>query len=299
MSADTLFDRESYLVREAGSPQLEVAIPNFDPVETPPPDVKTREPSPVPVSDEDIGISARKRRGDANHSPTRAVLLTQLHPNRIGLAQHAGEYALDSESEADEDGSPVKRWHGAQTPASYVPRQPSHHSEKAPSPAQTSQHRCHGNGPNDFVTPTVPMPNATPAVTVPKQRILGSPADIKISLKYYDTIPPQLPSPLARRDTDDQSSSVYHKSLAIQPNTVDNASVTLLGKESSHNIRLCLHKYPRPDNLLRHVKAHHRDKDREDPLLADVLAQRPEGGTRGRRRRLGSRENVNRLCDAG
>ncbi|KAG0134513.1 hypothetical protein HOY82DRAFT_577299 [Tuber indicum] len=48
------------------------------------------------------------------------------------------------------------------------------------------------------------------------------------------------------------------------------------------------HKYPRPDNLQRHVRVHHMDKDKDDPLLRDVLAQRPEGGNRGRRRRLGS-----------
>ena len=48
------------------------------------------------------------------------------------------------------------------------------------------------------------------------------------------------------------------------------------------------HKYPRPDNLQRHVRVHHVDKDRDDPELRDVLAQRPEGGSRGRRRRLGS-----------
>jgi len=48
------------------------------------------------------------------------------------------------------------------------------------------------------------------------------------------------------------------------------------------------HKYPRPDNLQRHVRVHHVEKDRDDPLLREVLAQRPEGGNRGRRRRLGS-----------
>src|SRR5690242_1046259 len=64
------------------------------------------------------------------------------------------------------------------------------------------------------------------------------------------------------------------------------------------------HKYPRPDNLqryavhaiwvscsltnpLRHVRVHHVDKDKDDPQLRDVLAQRPEGGSRGRRRRVG------------
>ncbi|KAI9752713.1 MAG: hypothetical protein M4579_005512 [Chaenotheca gracillima] len=47
------------------------------------------------------------------------------------------------------------------------------------------------------------------------------------------------------------------------------------------------HKYPRPDNLQRHVRAHHNDKKNDDPLLRDVLSQRPEGGNRGRRRRLG------------
>lgn len=45
------------------------------------------------------------------------------------------------------------------------------------------------------------------------------------------------------------------------------------------------HKYPRPDNLQRHVRVHHVDKDKDDPLLRDVLAQRPDGPSRGRRRR--------------
>ncbi|KAH0542563.1 hypothetical protein FGG08_003068 [Glutinoglossum americanum] len=48
------------------------------------------------------------------------------------------------------------------------------------------------------------------------------------------------------------------------------------------------HKYPRPDNLQRHVRVHHVDKDKDDPSLREVLAQRPEGGNRGRRRRLGT-----------
>ncbi|KAF2751922.1 hypothetical protein M011DRAFT_498336 [Sporormia fimetaria CBS 119925] len=48
------------------------------------------------------------------------------------------------------------------------------------------------------------------------------------------------------------------------------------------------HRYPRPDNLQRHVRVHHPDKDRDDPQLRDVLAQRAEGGSRGRRRRVGS-----------
>lgn len=46
------------------------------------------------------------------------------------------------------------------------------------------------------------------------------------------------------------------------------------------------HKYPRPDNLQRHVRVHHVDKDKDDPQLREVLAQRPEGPSRGRRRRL-------------
>ncbi|PYH65512.1 uncharacterized protein BO88DRAFT_348716 [Aspergillus vadensis CBS 113365] len=45
------------------------------------------------------------------------------------------------------------------------------------------------------------------------------------------------------------------------------------------------HKYPRPDNLQRHVRVHHVDKSRDDPALRQVLSQRPEGSTRGRRRR--------------
>ncbi|KAJ5038262.1 uncharacterized protein L3040_007129 [Drepanopeziza brunnea f. sp. 'multigermtubi'] len=45
------------------------------------------------------------------------------------------------------------------------------------------------------------------------------------------------------------------------------------------------HKYPRPDNLQRHVRVHHVDKDKDDAQLRDVLSQRPEGPSRGRRRR--------------
>lgn len=45
------------------------------------------------------------------------------------------------------------------------------------------------------------------------------------------------------------------------------------------------HKYPRPDNLQRHVRVHHVDKDKDDAQLRDVLAQRPGGPNRGRRRR--------------
>ena len=36
----------------------------------------------------------------------------------------------------------------------------------------------------------------------------------------------------------------------------------------------------------RHVRVHHVDKDKDDPQLREVLAQRPEGGSRGRRRRV-------------
>ncbi|KAL5335106.1 hypothetical protein BJX70DRAFT_410742 [Aspergillus crustosus] len=45
------------------------------------------------------------------------------------------------------------------------------------------------------------------------------------------------------------------------------------------------HKYPRPDNLQRHVRVHHVDKNKDDPALRDVLSQRPEGSGRGRRAR--------------
>ncbi|KAG6042019.1 hypothetical protein E4U41_007116 [Claviceps citrina] len=45
------------------------------------------------------------------------------------------------------------------------------------------------------------------------------------------------------------------------------------------------HKYPRPDNLQRHVRVHHVDKAKDDPLLREVLSQRPDGPNRGRRRR--------------
>ncbi|CAG7985007.1 unnamed protein product [Penicillium salamii] len=46
------------------------------------------------------------------------------------------------------------------------------------------------------------------------------------------------------------------------------------------------HKYPRPDNLQRHVRVHHVDKNKDDPVLRQVLAQRPMGSARGRKRRM-------------
>lgn len=51
-----------------------------------------------------------------------------------------------------------------------------------------------------------------------------------------------------------------------------------------------LHTWRYADHLLsnRHVRVHHVDKDKDDPQLREVLAQRPEGGSRGRRRRVGS-----------
>ncbi|KAK3385823.1 hypothetical protein B0H63DRAFT_395282, partial [Podospora didyma] len=46
------------------------------------------------------------------------------------------------------------------------------------------------------------------------------------------------------------------------------------------------HKYPRPDNLQRHVRVHHIDKDKDDPMLRDVLSQRPKvPGGRNKKRR--------------
>ncbi|KAL4935079.1 hypothetical protein BDV06DRAFT_138648 [Aspergillus oleicola] len=45
------------------------------------------------------------------------------------------------------------------------------------------------------------------------------------------------------------------------------------------------HKYPRPDNLHRHVRVHHPDKSKDDPALRHVLTQRPEQSGRRTRRR--------------
>ncbi|KAF2717134.1 hypothetical protein K431DRAFT_323352 [Polychaeton citri CBS 116435] len=45
------------------------------------------------------------------------------------------------------------------------------------------------------------------------------------------------------------------------------------------------HRYPRPDNLQRHVRVHHGDRSKDDPALQDVLAKRTEGPTKQRRRR--------------
>jgi len=46
------------------------------------------------------------------------------------------------------------------------------------------------------------------------------------------------------------------------------------------------HKYPRPDNLQRHIRAHHTEASPDDPQLRRILDIRPPGGTRGGRRRL-------------
>ncbi|EXJ82367.1 hypothetical protein A1O3_06180 [Capronia epimyces CBS 606.96] len=48
------------------------------------------------------------------------------------------------------------------------------------------------------------------------------------------------------------------------------------------------HRYPRPDNLQRHVRAHHKDRDLDDPALREVLNLRPDGASRGRKRRMRS-----------
>ncbi|KAH8589299.1 C2H2 type zinc finger domain-containing protein [Bisporella sp. PMI_857] len=39
------------------------------------------------------------------------------------------------------------------------------------------------------------------------------------------------------------------------------------------------HIYPRPDNLQRHVRFHHVDKDKDDLTLRNVLRQRPKASS--------------------
>ncbi|KAH8654311.1 C2H2 type zinc finger domain-containing protein, partial [Ilyonectria robusta] len=45
------------------------------------------------------------------------------------------------------------------------------------------------------------------------------------------------------------------------------------------------HKYPRPDNLQRHVRVYHVDKDKDDPELRKVLEKMPEGFQPDRKQR--------------
>ncbi|KAK5136244.1 hypothetical protein LTR08_003851 [Meristemomyces frigidus] len=52
------------------------------------------------------------------------------------------------------------------------------------------------------------------------------------------------------------------------------------------------HRYPRPDNLQRHVRVHHLDKDRDDAALREVLAQRIEGIGKQRRRRTNANGTI-------
>ncbi|KAH7190443.1 hypothetical protein DER44DRAFT_678846, partial [Fusarium oxysporum] len=42
------------------------------------------------------------------------------------------------------------------------------------------------------------------------------------------------------------------------------------------------HTYPRPDGLERDVRVHHANKDKDDPLLRQVLTQPPDCANRGR-----------------
>ncbi|EXJ61222.1 uncharacterized protein A1O5_12014 [Cladophialophora psammophila CBS 110553] len=46
------------------------------------------------------------------------------------------------------------------------------------------------------------------------------------------------------------------------------------------------HKYPRPDNLQRHVRQHHANEDRHDPRLREVLDQRTDGSSKAGKRRM-------------
>ncbi|KAH7356440.1 hypothetical protein BKA65DRAFT_579331, partial [Rhexocercosporidium sp. MPI-PUGE-AT-0058] len=46
------------------------------------------------------------------------------------------------------------------------------------------------------------------------------------------------------------------------------------------------HKYPRPDNLQRHVRAQHANKGSDDPQLRRVLSQKLEGSSKSRRKAL-------------
>ncbi|KIW21702.1 uncharacterized protein PV07_12865 [Cladophialophora immunda] len=45
------------------------------------------------------------------------------------------------------------------------------------------------------------------------------------------------------------------------------------------------HRYPRPDNLQRHVRKYHSDEDRLDPKLRAVLNQRTDGNNKAEKRR--------------
>lgn len=42
----------------------------------------------------------------------------------------------------------------------------------------------------------------------------------------------------------------------------------------------------------RHVRVHHVDKNKDDPILRQVLAQRPLGSARGRKRRMNNTWNI-------
>ncbi|TKA45486.1 hypothetical protein B0A54_04025 [Friedmanniomyces endolithicus] len=52
------------------------------------------------------------------------------------------------------------------------------------------------------------------------------------------------------------------------------------------------HRYPRPDNLQRHVRVHHVEKDKDDAALREVLAQRIEGAGKQRRRRTNAHGSI-------
>ncbi|RMZ90341.1 hypothetical protein DV736_g2437, partial [Chaetothyriales sp. CBS 134916] len=214
----TLFDRESYLVRETGSPQLEPTIPNFDSVETPPPDVKTREPSPLPSSDNETRTGARRRRGKTKPSQSDTVLLRQIDPNRPDIANHAGEHALDSESEGEEEGH-ASRHNGYQTTITLVPHQPWPPNHKDPVSGQTSPHLHHANDDDDFVTIKT---------------------DIFPTRETRPTANGTYEFAIFRFSISSQSSSITSKRIAIQSDIVNAVSDALFMHDSSHDLRLCL-----------------------------------------------------------
>ncbi|KAH8587646.1 hypothetical protein B0O99DRAFT_526456, partial [Bisporella sp. PMI_857] len=52
------------------------------------------------------------------------------------------------------------------------------------------------------------------------------------------------------------------------------------------------HRYPRPDNLQRHVRLHHTDKDINDSLIREVLSQRSNTSNKFRKQRRAAPKNI-------
>ena len=233
MSADTLFDRECYLLAGSGTPPLEATKPNFAAVETPPPLATTRESSLAPSSGDERAGLRPGRRGKTKPSQSDAVVLSQLDPNRPDIAKHALKHALDSESEAEEEDDTTPRRNRSQMTTT---RTVQHNVAPTMAPAlhahlQQSLDDADDEDSDFPMIDDLPLPAKGAKQSPPKANgvhdaasagpsTLSPPAEIKTGQKY-NTRPPPLRSPGSYRKTENDKLSPGLAKLMTQPSDAD------------------------------------------------------------------------------